>query len=89
VSDNIVTKVLIVYRIVAIGPELQTVRKYILNYACRIQYSDCRASGTFFQILTESHAISKGVLKNYLAFCCRPPDPLARRERRACPKTRI
>ena len=27
----------------------------------------------------------KGSRKNYLAFCCRPPGPLARRERRAIP----
>ena len=28
---------------------------------------------------------TKGSRKNYLAFCCRPPGPLARRERRAIP----
>ena len=27
----------------------------------------------------------KGSRKNYLAFCCWPPGPLARRERRAIP----
>jgi TonB family protein len=29
---------------------------------------------------------TKGSRKNYLAFCCWPPDPLARRERRAIPE---